>query len=319
MLLQVISQSNNLYPETDSTTLTEALLVSSLTSTSVYWFRPYLAADYPEVTCDKTYFFMWSTDHNSSGGIWWGKGNNLDLSDFTELGQVVASVYSNETPFLMRFSGNAEPLSLYYHSDATDPENSGIQETRLITTTGGLLHTATWTDRGNPLGSEAGDQHLGYFKAWDNGVNKIGIHYKKGSNNSTGFIGEWQYSILAADGYSVTRGDLFDVTANIDSGRRYVPSFGEFFKLYNQWWWLGTTESATLPFGSGEETKQLVLAKANSNFEITQQLRVLNNGEFTEGTWEVNVEGFTAHLYFNNLGTDVKYATLDLVQLSNYI
>src|SRR5690606_13724923 len=76
-------------------------LGTDVTPNSIYWFRPYLSSEFPEITCDKTYLFLYSTDHDSGGGgggIYWGKGNNLDCSDFEELGLIIEG-YQAETPF----------------------------------------------------------------------------------------------------------------------------------------------------------------------------------------------------------------------------
>lgn len=319
MLQQIIIQSSNINPVSDILGLKSALLVTAITPTSVYWFTPYKSADFPEVTCDTDYFFLYGTDHDSDGGIWWGKGDNLDLSDFVELGQVVASIYSSETPFLTRYENETDSLRLYYHTNISDPSNTGIQETKLITSTGGLLHTATWNTQSNPLGIEAEDQHTGYYKKWDVDGSQIAIHYKKGANNVTGFIGEYQYSTPSIDGLTVTRGALVDQTSNMTANRRFVPTFGDYFKMFNTWWWIGTTDSTVLPFGFGATSKQLVLAKSNSSLEFLEELHILNDGNFIDGTWSVYVEGNTAHLYQNNKQTDVKYATLDLLQLENYL
>lgn len=322
ILQQIISQNTAAGTSiSDVTTFTEVLTPSTdVTPDTILWFTPYLSALFPEIPCDKTYFFLYSTDHDSSdGGIWWGKGNNLDLSDFVEISSTPIVIgYQAETPFLYRFPNETEPIYLYYHTFALDPSNSGHQETHLITTTGGELHSASWTDRGKPLGSELGDDHTGYLKFWNNGVNLIGIHYKEGASPPNN-IGVWQYSVIASDGFTATRGGLFDSTTHITSGRFVVPTYGTIFYLYGQWWWLGETETTT-GLSLTSATKGLVLCKMNSDFEITEQVVELNGGDIGQYGFYPYISGLTAHIYIGSVSSGaMKYTTYNLIQLENYL
>tara|TARA_B100000378_G_scaffold217927_1_gene181162 strand:- start:4603 stop:5571 length:969 start_codon:yes stop_codon:yes gene_type:complete len=315
MLMQSCGYTSNVSADIKKQPPELKLNSANYTPDSIYWFRPYLASDYPELTCDKKYIFLYSTDHDSGqGGIYWGKGNNLNLSDFEEVGLIIDG-YQAETPFLMRFPQNDRPIHLYYHTTLNDPQNNGHQETKLITTTGGELHTADWTYEGHPLGTFPEDQHTGYLKFWETQAGIIGTHYRKGSNAQTGYIGEWQYS-TTVDGLTFQRGEIVNVLDNIEGNRRYVPSFGWFFEMYGKWWYIGSSESSVLPFGAGNETKQLIVAKSNSNLEFKKQLAILNNSQFTRN-WEIYIEEEKelAHLYLNEKEDGLFYSTWDLKNL----
>lgn len=324
MILQVISQSGNIYTK-DIVGLRNILTPSVDVSTdTIAWFTPYLASDYPDITCDKTYFFLWSTDHDqtspeSAGGfVCWGKGNNLDLSDFEELGTIVSG-YQAETPFLYIFPDNTRTIHLYYHTATSDPGNSGVQQTRLISTNDSVLHTATWTDEGRPLGTEVDDLHTGYLKFYDVDGTLKGTHYKQGSNAGTGYIGQWQHSVMDADGLGCTRGDLVDNTTNVSANRRTIPSYGTFFKKYGQWWWIGETETNE-GFSLTSETKGFAVFRSNSDLEFVEEIKQLDNGTLRLVGWNVYIIGDTAHIYGGSPdGSPLKYATYDLTDLTAYL
>ena len=306
MLLQtIISQGSVSF--SDIETPVEVLEIGTdITPTSLYWLRPHLASDFPSVTCDKTYFWVYGSDHDiGSGGIYWGKGNNLDMSDFEELGLIISGDQA-ETPFADFYTGTTNPFHLYYHVDAGAPGSGGVQRTRVITTTGGLLHTATYTASAGVLGAETGDQHLGYMKYWDvNGVKKA-IHYKTGASLPDN-IGTWQKSVIASDGFSATRGDLYDVTNGMTEGYRSLPTFGWFFYEYNRWWWIGIKK----PVEDWEKWDNILcLCRADDNLDIQEELTELNGG-VGNGTWEIFPRNGKFHLYHIAESGFVEYSTWD--------
>lgn len=147
---------------------------------------PYLhkSSDFPQVTTTKAYFFLYSTHHDAAGGgIYWAECDDLNYSNIEVRGQIVSTTnYQAEFPWIMNIptaeSGLADTIFLYYHTNANDPSNtSGAQETHLITSTGGELHTATWANRGKPLGLAAGENHTGYLRIWKRGVNDYLAHH----------------------------------------------------------------------------------------------------------------------------------------------
>lgn len=309
MLQSIISQSRDLnitLPETVTEVLTPGV---DVTPTSLYWFTPYLSSKFPEITCDKTYFFLYSTDHDGgSGGIWWGKGDNLDLSDFVEISSTpIITGHQAETPLLVRFPNSHKKLHLFYHTWGLEPGNNG-QETRLITTNDDLLHTANWIDEGRPLGFVTGQDHSGYFNYWHNGEQFIGTSYEKGATLPT-YDGKWVYH-TSQDGVTWARGGEVERYENIDSDKRYGVSFNEYFKRGNQWYWLGT--AVTRDNYAATKNDFLILSKANSDFVITEQVAVLYTSEYIS-TWKIYIEGNTAHCYLHHDNDDpLGYTTFDL-------
>lgn len=312
MLLQVLQSSNSEVPSIDDvSTPTLVVPIADITTTSVYWFRAYKSSDFSSVmTFTTDYFFLWSTDHDAGdGGVYWGSGNSLDCSDFIEEGLIIDG-YQAETPFPLIADSK---FLLFYHTIGTNPINSpAIQQTNLITATTGVLDSATWTQQTNPLGNQTGDAHTGYFRAWqqDNGVYK-GTHFKVGSNLPV-TLPTIQYSTLSSDGLTGTRGDTVNLTNAVPSGYYWSPSFGEFFKLYDKWWWLGTLNDDT----TGGADALLAIFEANSDFTLNRFVSVLNGGT-TGRTWAIypDLDAKVAHCYQNNKLVGVYYTTFNLAQL----
>ena len=147
--------------------------------------------------------------------------DDLEYNGFVENGVVVKDGYQSEFAILIRIptseSGLAtETLFLYYHNIG-DPTNTISQETHLLTSVGGELHTATWTQRGTVLGVESGDNHTGYLRIWKRGVGDyIGNHLRL-SGGVTPFIDHQQIS-TSSDGLNWTRGVKYSVDLNMPSG-----------------------------------------------------------------------------------------------------
>lgn len=180
--------------EFDISPLTEAIHAftvskdSDIPIPSIYWFRPYLSSEFEPISTstgiDKLYFFLYSTDHESSseGELRIGKGDNLDLSDFEDIGSVRKREQS-ETPILIRCPNitDGEEFHLYFHTNQSDPGNNNKQQTRLFTTNNKSLININnnWTDRGRPLpiGITDGENHTGYFRPYRLSKNEwIGSH-----------------------------------------------------------------------------------------------------------------------------------------------
>lgn len=210
----------------DSFTLeTPALLVGDVSISTLYWPKIYKSSDWGAVTTTKDYFVIYSTDHDAGvGGIYWGEFDDFDgniLNGFSENGLIVED-YQAETPYLVEIptseSGlGADTLFLYYHTNDSDPSNAvGAQETHLITSTGGALHSATWNDQGKPLGLLGGETHTGYLKVYKRGVGDyLGIHLTVGGGSSV-----VKFS-TSSDGLAWTRGDALDKTVGVPVGSEY--------------------------------------------------------------------------------------------------
>ena len=312
MMLPIIEISGGGEVDIDYNFITNSLALTAGTDISLYsffWFRAYKSIEYPEVDCDKKYFFIYSTDHDvGDGGVNLGKGDNLDLSDFVEVGTIFTG-YQIETPYLIRNENavDGEVLHLFSHTNFYDPINNSIQQTRLHTTSGGDLINSTWTDRGNPLGQETGETHTGYFKCWSSGAGYTGIHITLG-----GVPQDWRYS-YSSDLRTWTRNGLYDILSGVPDGYKSKPSYGWFFEKYGQKWWIGTVELVTSSSPTDMD-KVLALVKSNDSFELVEFVSFLNNAVGTRN-YEVCIDGDTAHIYYQNPKTLLYYATWDLRQL----
>jgi len=278
------------------------------------WFNAYESSKYPEVQTSKDYFFIYGTDHdNGAGGIYWAEGDNLDCSDFNELGLIIDG-YQAETPFLLRVPEDVDGavLYLYYHTLATDPENYlAAQETRLIKTNGGLLHDTTWIDEGNPLGLDTqNESHTGYCKVYKHPING----YRAIHLTQAGLSAEYKFSIGLSPLNLTTRDGTYNLNLGIQSGRELKASIGVYFKLYGENWLLGNTEPETSFVGS--QDKNLIIARTDSNFQVIETIAVLKENT---GSSEALIIGSTAHVYFQDPQNVVKYKAVDLSFLQNYI
>ena len=285
----------------------------------VMWFKPYLASDFPELTCDKRYIFIYSTDHASDniGGIYWGKGDNLNCSDFIEQGLIING-YQAESPQLVRIPsaecGDSNVIHLYYHTNATDPTNSSKQLSHLITTTGGLLHTATWTQRGLILGGL--EPHTGYLK-----VSKQGISNYKGIHLILGGAPQKYGISVSSTGRTYVRNAEFRRSAYLPADKQYKGVVGTFiFDLYGNNWWIGNV----VPIDFIGDTT-FCLIKVDANLQPKQFCANLNNNigvpivmEKSYGDLEVYLENNIAYLYWGDGLGSVKLAKYNLSNLLTY-
>lgn len=194
---------------------------------SLFWPQIYKSSEWLEITTTKPYFILYSTDHDTSiGGIWWGEFDSLDnnvINGFIENGKILDGDQA-ETPFLLKVpiaeSGlTNDTIFLYYHTDTTETGNDSKQQTRLRTTTGGALHSATWTDRGRPLGIVAGETHTGYLRVWKKGIsNYLGHHVYSGADVTGGKIS------TASNPLTFTRLQQFTASEGLPSGSKFERS-----------------------------------------------------------------------------------------------
>lgn len=295
--------------------------------TIFFWFRPYLASDFPEIVCDKKYFFLYSTNHAGEtedyyGGVWWGKGDNLDLSDFVEVAQVLPSEYQIETPFLIRIPeaecGDSEVLHLFFHPNQSWPGES-YQETRLYTSVGGFtLDNVTWTDNGTVLGLEAGETHTGYCKVYKNGVSDYtAIHLTKGGQTPQPF-----YTSFSADGRNWTRGDAINTQLGLaDLDWEYKSPNGQFFSLYGKNWFIGAFQDITLdtiPYGR-TLSMQCVLTSVDDidRFKSDGLLEIIDDSLWIN--WDVYIENGWAYCYGMNTVSQLTYGRYDLRNLKKFV
>jgi hypothetical protein len=303
-------------PQSDFYNKSVVINESALSVPSVMWFKPYLASDYPEITCDKKYFFIYSTDHSTgSGEIWWGKGDKLDGSDFIEQG-IIISGYQSETPTLLRIPecGDSEVIHLFYHTADTDPSNNGKQQTHLITTSGGVLNSATWTQRGLVLGGS--ESHTGYYDLYKkkDGTYK-GVHLQSGGTPQTYIFSS------TTNGRTFTRNELFDRLIFLqDANRQFKAVSGGIFKRLDIFWAIMNVVPTDFNGNS-----YFCLVRLDDNFQPIQFCGYLNNGNGVPivlnkmyGDCRVYIEGNKAYIYWKESGGDIYYATYDLDYLTTY-
>lgn len=289
--------------------------LTDTTSDTIYWPYPYLSSLSPEITTTKMWFWLWSTDHDSGdGGVYWGESDDLAGNGFIERGLIIDG-FQAETPIYRRYPSNPRPIHIYYHTDS-EPVNLGAQRTRLITTTGGLLHSATYVDEGHPLGFEAGDQHNGYLNFDDIGGDLIGTHYK------TGDIPVMQYSTISADGLSSTRGVTFTDTSYCESGYYNLTSFGIYFEKYGKYWWVGI-KTVLITGGSPDLSfRAVVLYEANQDRTFKRKIgNLFNFSNYVYSAYKIHNEVLwlysgTRRISSPNYTAQCVYRTFDLTQLA---
>jgi len=231
-----------------------ALSTSQTSVPSLYWARIHKSSDWPEITTTKDYFVLYSTVHSAGqGGIFWGECDDVEYKGFVERG-VVVSGYQAETPWLYRGSDATKPIYISYHT-LSEPGHTVSQETRLIKTSGGVLHEAVWTDLGRPITLESGWNHTGYNVVFKNDSNLyIAMHLTtQGSSN---------YAIsTSSDGEVFTFLKMLDINANMPVGTTFGWNNIRPFK-YNAIQY-GIIETRH------DNSRFLTVATLNANFEPT--------------------------------------------------
>ena len=272
-----------------------------------YFFQAYKTSNFSSVVCDKDYFFLYSTHHApADGAIYWGRGDNLDLSDFQEVA-IIKSGNQSETPYLIEIGGT---LFFYYHTAGGEAGNDSKQQTRLMTSPGGAeLHLMTWTDQGRPLGIVGDENHTGYLKVYQRGANDyVGTHIGK-----SGLPQPWKISV-SIDGLTFTREADIDTITGIESGFYFKPSEGTYFDYNGEQWWIGTIQPRESSF---KNDKKMILAKSDELWgKVTQKDVIFQPNIFN--VMSAYVVGDIAHIYFIINKSELYYGKFDLTELANY-
>lgn len=315
---QIIQNSND-FPALEMSEIVDILdPVTDLNVEEVYWFQFQLAVLLPEIDASGyKYIITYSTDHalNENAKIAWGVGNNLDGSDFNYQG-IITNKGGPETPIIIRNPDSDKPISIYYHRK-TGSEQFGIQNTKLISTSGGLLHETIYQDNGNPLtpeGLEYLDQHLGYFKPYQlDSINWRGMGFKSQSirNDNVPVYNWYRTTTDSLDHWK--RDGTLDVRSKFEDERFWSYTFGSFFEYLDHWWWIGNTNPSQI---TNSDNKQWFICRATKDLKILDPVLKLTGDTFLN-TVSVYVEGDIAHLYHNNKSVSVGYATLNLLPLRN--
>ncbi len=163
---------------------------------SLYWVQVLKSSEWPEITTTKDYWVLYGTVHSTpeEGMIVWGECDTPTGDNFVERG-IIKQGEQVETPWIVRVSsgiqGGADKIALFFHvHDGFNGEGNFVQQTQLWTTTGGELHTATYTDRGFVLGLVDNDDHTGYLRVWfsTNLGLYVGWHLGRQSSSGDGHV-----------------------------------------------------------------------------------------------------------------------------------
>lgn len=303
MLHQIIAQSNNYQGFQPITTPSEVFNATDSSLDNFLWFNGYRTADYTGLTIDTNYFFLYSSDHDNDG-VYLGKANNLNCSDFVEAGKITVTA-SAETPHFLQIDAapDSDKLHLFCHGSYG---GSITQETKLFTTSGGDLLTSTWTDRGTVLGVEVDETHTGYTKVFTHQNDGFrAVHLTVGGTSA-----EYKFS-SSSDGRTFTRDGVVDLHTYMPTGYELKASYGNYFKKFGKHWFIGTIETLGAIVGSID--KNIILAKTDVDMNITELVSVIDSTN--RRNTECYVEGNTAHLYITNTEDSIHYSTFDLNQL----
>jgi hypothetical protein len=265
-----------------------------------------------------------STPIPANGAICWGECDLLNLSGFIERGMIIAG-YGSETPHLELSPDDpdGQTVHLYYHPGTPHPDSGGIQQTRLLTTTGGFLHTATWVDRGKVLGITAYETanptvHTGYlvtFPQIDGTL--VGVHVTKGADFPTA-SGTTKVGVsTSATGRSWTR-----INENI-GGTAFMPYFRQFHITRAFFFVRGGVQYAlgcnnTYSFDWTEVF--IGIAQCDGNYSLVSYLGNIstqNSGNgCTNASFYIDDDSpDVLHIYYTVSKTSMRYTTYDLKNL----
>lgn len=280
---------------------------TNISKSGFYFFKHYETANYQNVVCDKKYFFLYSPDHDiGASGLFWGKGDNLDLSDFVEVG-LIHDGDQSETPWYIELDGVSH---LYFHTMATENGNNNKQQTRLFTYSGAAaeLHLMPFVDSGRPLGIFGDDNHTGYAKVYDISPNRvIATHIRK-----QGLPQPWARSVSTDRGLTFTREEDIDTVTGIETGYFFKPSIGTYFNFNGFQWFIGIIESDA---GGGQK---MIVGKSNGvDYSSITQKAVIWALDVLR-VHSVKIVGTTAYVQFTRDKNSLFQGKYDLNNLYNF-
>lgn len=299
------------------------LTTTDTTPQTIYWLRVYKTSDFPNVTCDTPYFCLYSTNHaapSSDGGIYWAKINSPKLDGFVEQGAIVSD-YQSETPDLHYVPDDPDghTLHLYYHPDASHPDSGGYQQTRLLTSTGGVLHTASYTDRGKIFGMVnpgTDETHTGYPLVFNQGGgNFVALHATSGLVSPTeSGIANYGKSVSSDYGRTYTRVTSdYDRTSFMGFGTQYLADPATFFTRNTQQYIIAGNTPYDFVTYTQHTRVSIYTATDYLPTALVGNISLPNagNGFFAMSSY---VEGNTAYIYYVN-EPNVYYTTWNLTSL----
>lgn len=306
---------------------------------SLYYPKVYLSNPYKAYFSGitKDYIVLYSTNHAgglatptpANGAIAWGECDTPDLTGYVDKGIIIAG-YQSETPSMLINPNdpNGHHIWFFYHPEATHPDSGGYQQTRLLTTTGGVdFNTASYTDRGKILGFTAGElalsvPHTGYTDAYleDDG-SVTAFHVTKGwADNTIEGVPNVGISTCVGNNYTFTRNASdIDITSYMPAGRQFHVGPSIFFMRNNLQYAIG--RNASLIINDVNTNNYIALYQADGNYHITDFLG--NISSFIGGNDNYNAGYFidetndpdTLHIYYIKSGTQMFHTTWDLRNL----
>jgi hypothetical protein len=306
---------------------------------SLYYPKVYLSepfkAYFSGIT--KDYIVLYSTNHSgggatptpANGAIAWGECDLPNLTGYVDKGIIIAG-YQSETPSIIINPNdpNGHHIWFFYHPDTSHPDSGGYQQTRLLTTAGGVnLHDATYTDRGKILGFTAGEltlstPHTGYADAYleDDGSVTVFHVTKSWMADTLAGIPNVGFSTCPGNSYVFTRQQSdIDTSSFMPAGRQYHGGPSLFF-VRNGIQYL-VARNATIVSSEINIKNYIAIYQADGNYQITSFLG--NISSFIGGSDNFNAGYFidetndpdTLHIYYIKGGTQMFHTTWDLRNL----
>jgi hypothetical protein len=294
-------------------------------------FKPYFSG------ITKDYIFLYSTNHAKSGSIpiptngaiAWGECDSPNLSGYVDRG-IIISGYQSETPSILINPNdpNGQHIWFFYHPSQHYPNSGWKQQTRLLTTSGGVnLHDQNWTDLGTILGFTQSEllysqPHSGYADAYleEDGTVTV-FHVTKGWDNNT-LDGLFHYGLSTCSGtdYLFTRlqSDI-DITSFMPQGRTFYAAPSLFFSRNNIQY--AVARNSTIIQQDININNFIGIYRTNQNYIPTSLLK--NISSINGGSNSYNAGYFideindpdTLHIYYVKNNTQMFHTTWDLRNL----
>lgn len=336
-LTSEVSQSDT-PPQISGLTLELTGGADSASDTFLWFIRYYLASDFPEISgVTKNYFWIYCSHHANYGSSW-GQSDNLDLSDFEEMGAMNLAGNSGESPTLYRVPASEsyngiEMLGIMYHpSDLPQQSrlyvnNNTADNSLSLTNVDGngdwtyvndLVGAGYATDKilglhtlanGNQIGG-LDETHTGYAAIRKRGVNDYEARHSAVSVDVPLVIYRYSYS---SDGKNWVRGEDSDFISinSVD----WLPSYQNYFISSNG----SIFALSTIRINALEETdRPVAILKFDENYRNPYVYYYL---DITNGISYFTIDNGIMYLYFidsREIPNHVVTTTLDISNIDNW-
>jgi len=288
----------------------------------------------------KKYIVFYSTNHAdpgsaptpANGAIGWGECDHPNLSGYIDKGIVAKdtanpiSGYQSETPSVIINPNdpNGQPIWFFYHPTTTYPDAGGIQQTRLLTASGGTgFNDVVFTDRGKVLGLTTIENgysapHTGYADAYVESDGSITVlHATKGwSADTEAGIPNLGKSTCPGNSYAFTRIDQdMDITSFMPYSRFFHSSPSLFFTRNG----IQYAVARNINFFSNDQTSssKISIFQCDGNYHPTTFLGNISGPDSGNNNSNADyyIEGNTLYIYYIKNLTDLYVTTWDLKNL----